>query len=534
MFRTLILALQTARRENLKAQNLPLPIPKSTANWSRRKFMTTAATVGAVGLTAGSLGFSKPANATGNQPTIAIIGGGIAGLNAAYQLKKAGYLATVYEARSRIGGRMYSKDFGNGLIVDLGGELVNTDHADMLTLAQELNIGLFNRADDMANFPEVPKSAYFFNGANISETQLVIDLALIVEQINIDAALLDLDWDTYAPKFDKLSVADYLDLHADKISVQPYIKELFKDVIRSEYGSEADKSSALQLLFVLPVIDGQAVDLISYSDEVYSVVGGSAQITDALCAQLEHDQIELEQELKAIKQSAGAGKYQLTFNEDHKVEADIVIVAVPFPALKNVKISAALPKLLRRFIDETSLGSNEKLLGSFSERFWRKDTGFSGEAWSDLGFCVMWDAAQRQPERTDSVINFFLGGNQTQSLENPTLSYTDLGNQFVANFNNIVSGANAASTGQFIRSGWTKSRFTTGGYVNYQPGQLTKFGGLFWIESDNPDEQQQVNVGNLIFAGEHLSDAFYGFMNGGAQTGRLAAQLALSQLASLA
>ena len=67
-------------------------------------------------------------------PSIAVIGAGIAGLNAAYQLKKAGHFATVYEARSRIGGRMLSANLGNGLIVDLGAELINTDHADMLAL----------------------------------------------------------------------------------------------------------------------------------------------------------------------------------------------------------------------------------------------------------------------------------------------------------------------------------------------------------------------------------------------------------------
>jgi monoamine oxidase len=30
---------------------------------------------------------------------------------------------------------------------------------------------------------------------------------------------------------------------------------------------------------------------------------------------------------------------------------------------------------------------------------------------------------------------------------------------------------------------------------------------------------------NLVFAGEHLSDEFYGYMNGRAQTGRLAAEV---------
>jgi monoamine oxidase len=37
---------------------------------------------------------------------VAIIGAGIAGLNAAYQLKKAGIQATVYEGSHRLGGRI--------------------------------------------------------------------------------------------------------------------------------------------------------------------------------------------------------------------------------------------------------------------------------------------------------------------------------------------------------------------------------------------------------------------------------------------
>lgn len=60
--------------------------------------------------------------------------------------------------------------------------------------------------------------------------------------------------------------------------------------------------------------------------------------------------------------------------------------------------------------------------------------------------------------------------------------------------------------------------------MSFKPGQLTRFAEFFWIESDDPKERQAVSFGNLIFAGEHLSDAFYGFMNGGAETGRLAAE----------
>ena len=41
LFRKLVLALQAARRENLKIQDLPLPLPLSANNWTRRKFIKT-------------------------------------------------------------------------------------------------------------------------------------------------------------------------------------------------------------------------------------------------------------------------------------------------------------------------------------------------------------------------------------------------------------------------------------------------------------------------------------------------------------
>jgi monoamine oxidase len=120
LFRKLVITLQTARRENLKAQDLPLPLPYSASNWTRRKFIKTTAAAGAAGLVGGGLSLPTDAEAMLPAPSIAIIGAGIAGLNAAYQLKKAGHHATVFEARSRVGGRMLSAKLGNGLIVDLG------------------------------------------------------------------------------------------------------------------------------------------------------------------------------------------------------------------------------------------------------------------------------------------------------------------------------------------------------------------------------------------------------------------------------
>ena len=92
------------------------------------------------------------------------------------------------------------------------------------------------------------------------------------------------------------------------------------------------------------------------------------------------------------------------------------------------------------------------------------------------------------------------------------------------------ASAEEAATGQVVRTHWTQSRRTRGSYTSFQPGQLTRFGDWLWVESDDPEERQEVHVGNLIFAGEHVSDEFYGFMNGAAQTGRLAAEVVLRRV----
>lgn len=526
LFRKLILAMQTARRDNLKSHDMPMPIQGNFDAWSRRRFIKTTAAVGFAGLASGCLSFPKDAEALPPKPSIAIIGAGIAGLNAAWELKKENLSATVYEARSRIGGRMHSVDMGNGLIADLGAELINTDHADMLKLVEDFGIELFNRKQDQASVP-FPKSAYYFNGISLSEPELADDLRLIVEQITKDAALLDQDWDQYAPQFDELSVKDYLDLHADKIT-KPYLNALFSDVMRTEFGVEPEESSAIQFILVLPVIDGQSVDLLSYSDETFSVIGGSAKITDALGAQL-NGQIQLGKRLVKIKKHEK--KFQLSFADNSGVLADVVIIAIPFPVLDGIDIQAPLPKQLRRFIKEAKLGANEKVIAGFADRFWRSPNGFTDAAWSDLGFSEVWDETERQPDRDDGALNFFLGGDQARHLGKRD-EVIQLGKKFINQLNHFIPSANASSTNQFINSVWTKSPLTTGGYANYKPGQLTRFGGLFWVESDNADERQRVNAGNLIFAGEHLSDAFYGFMNGAAQTGRLAAELVLERMAS--
>jgi monoamine oxidase len=70
-----------------------------------------------------------------------------------------------------------------------------------------------------------------------------------------------------------------------------------------------------------------------------------------------------------------------------------------------------------------------------------------------------------------------------------------------------------------VRWHWPTYPFTKASYACYKPGQWTGMRGA-----------EAAPVGNLLFAGEHCSLDYQGFMNGGAETGRLAAETVLRKV----
>ena len=517
LFQRFVQILQQARRENRKEEGNPLPLTKAEFQWTRRHFVKSAALAGGATLVARPA-FSSPKP----NSKIVVIGGGLAGLNAAYQLKKQGYIATVYEANNRLGGRAQSVTgiVGTGLISDTGGHLINTDHADMIALANDFGLPLFNRVEDAAKFSFSP-TGFYFNNKIRSEAEIAEKLRSLAGQIAKDAALLDQDFDRYGPTFDRLSVEDYLNAHADKIP-EPFIRELIVGVIRTEYGVEANQSTALQLLFVLPTVNGTEVDIASYSDEVYVVQDGVGKIVDGLATALA-GQVLLKKYLTAIK-SQGKG-FRLTFATGESVDADYVILAIPFTLLRKVDIKVKLPNTLLQFIREGQLGANEKILAGFNQKVWRQSNGFVKSLSADLGFAQAWDGSQRQTDRPEGEFTFFFGGNQVSTIQGRSTQAQ--GQRFVGLLEQIIPGAAANANNQFLRTQWTKNPFSKGAYSTFSPGQYTTFKKFLYVESDDPNKKQEVSADNLVFAGEQLSDEFYGFMNAAAQTGRLAANIVM-------
>ena len=240
---------------------------KKERRLGRRKFLKTAAAFGGGTILAtGSQGFRNAVLAQA-APKIAIVGAGLAGLNAAYQLKKAGHRATIYEASNRVGGRMYTVHdaIGENTWVNLGAEYINSDHEDMIALAEELNIPLIDRftPDEL-----VLQNLYYFDGRTISETELGEALLPVAERIAADAERLDEDWDTVSVELDALLISDYCDL----IGISGWLREFIETVMVAEMGLETDETTALNLVWLIPSTDENGrVEVTGDSDERYLV-----------------------------------------------------------------------------------------------------------------------------------------------------------------------------------------------------------------------------------------------------------------------
>ena len=153
-------------------------------------------------------------------------------------------------------------------------------------------------------------------------------------------------------------------------------------------------------------------------------------------------------------------------------------------------------------------------------------SGDDGATWdlSDAApFSEVWECTGGQPA-PQGVLSWYFGGKQVASVRDEGLR-----GRCEAAAGSAMGDLAGAAHPYAARTGWGKDPFARGAYVNFAPGQLTRFGGLLWVEDADGGASQKAQSGPVLLAGEHLSDAWPGYMNGAAQTGRLAAQAILAE-----
>ena len=449
---------------------------------------------------------------------IAIIGGGIAGLTCAYQLKQAGVDATVYEAAGRVGGRMMSARgmAGDGQVFELGGELIDSDHVVVQALAATFNLTL----DDLpAATAGLKQDVFFFDNRELSEAELVAAFAPVAAKMAEAIVASDASSEEFA-RLDGLSIPQWLEIEAG-LAPTSLIRRLLEVSYLEEFGLEVSQQSAFNLL---TLIDFETVDpfrVFGDSDERFRVHVGNDAITSALAESLA-GQIELDQQLVAVARDGD--RHRLTLRAADSTEitvlADHVVYALPFSVLREVDLTAAqLSDVKRKVIKELGYGSNAKLMLQFSQRPWRTGPRMAaGSTITDVGMLQSTWETSRGQDGVSGILTNFVGGQRGVAIG--AGSAEQRAQEVLPWINTVFPGTAAAYVpNSAVRQHWPTAPFVKASYASYLVGQWNEFYGT-----------EGTRYFNSHFCGEHTSQDYQGYMEGGAETGALVAAEILDDL----
>lgn len=449
---------------------------------------------------------------------VVVVGGGMAGLHCAYRLWEAGVDVTVYDSSDRVGGRMWTgRDmYADGQVFEIGGELIDSNHATLWALADEFGIQLDDRqaGTPAGMLPEL----WLVNGAAVSSDTLLEQMIACSDAFVTAFDGAETDDDAFET-LDNTSLRDWLDTYVP-VSTYPELHAVLDVAYRGEFGLENDQQSCLNLIYLIDIDPDDEFLIFGDSDERYHTHLGNDTFTEALAGPLRDEgRIVVSSALTAAADD-GAG-YRLTFTgadgSATEVQCDHVVFALPFTRLRQVDLSGlTLSDDKRTIIDELAYGTNAKVMGGFSRRVWLTDHNQSGSMTTDMGVQQTWDTSVGQ-DGDSGILTNFLGGDQGVASGNGTAEEWFEG--ILPDLETAWPGATAAYTaGSAQRMHWPSYAHSLGSYTCYTPGQWA-----FW-------SMEGVREGNLHFCGEHCSLDFQGWMEGAAETGALVAAEVLDDL----
>ena len=444
----------------------------------------------------------------GEPPRVTVVGAGLAGLAAARLLVQGGCRVALFEAAERVGGRVWTERLPSGTVVECGGEFIDTQHADMLALVRHLGLPML----DLQGPGEARlQGAFFFDGHRRTEHEFNAALAVLAPQVAVDVARISacptrLRHTPADVRFDRQSIAEYL----QRLDCDTWVRQALEVAYVTVYGLEAGEQSALNLLTLVGVDAKRGVSVFGSSDERYKLRDGSAGVTDGLAAELSG---QLYTGHRLVRLHRHGSCYRLVLRREAaatvEVDADAVVLALPFTLLRQVDTGTLFSPAKRRAIAGLGYGSNSKLMLGMQARPWRAE-GFEGGIYTDLPLQTTWDSSRERMPASPAIFTFYLGGSPGVAVG--AGSDDAQARRHAALADRVFPGFAAAWDGFTRRVHWPSEPLALGSYTCYRPGQWTTLGG---------DEARA--EGRVLFAGEHCATASQGYMDGAVGSGRRAA-----------
>ncbi|ELU04138.1 hypothetical protein CAPTEDRAFT_93558 [Capitella teleta] len=482
--------------------------------------------------------------------SVGIIGGGLAGLSAAAELRKQGFRdVTILEARDRTGGRIHTKQYEEKFI-EMGAQYIHGQGSNpvyKIALTEQL---LYDKHDEKTLPFEDPVNNHFHrsDGTRI-DPDLVQETHVELEQI-LDAGEME-------------SLLDAKD-GVSSISVGGFVRELYSKKLKQSNLPEHIKHTKESLMFwrmqmertesACNTMDELSMDAWREYDDPVGSDGivfkkkGFQGILDFFLKQIPAssiklncpvesiawDEVSVQQEEANVKVNANrVPRTAVTTTKGDTFFFDYVIVTCPLGVLKkhaSTMFKPELPVVKTKAIENIGFGTVNKIFLAFDEPFWDKDCKSFQLVWHpeddfhDLDLLVRQDTPWYQSlhsiDTVDGVSDLLIGwipgraAQQTEEIAEDIL--LDLCHELLVKF---TGNAVIPRPSRLFRSHWSLDEYSLGSYSYIPKGFTAK------LCDDLKEPLPSAKAPRLLFAGEATHANEYSTAQGALETGQTAAQI---------
>ncbi|MDQ3140510.1 MAG: FAD-dependent oxidoreductase [Pseudomonadota bacterium] len=436
--------------------------------------------------------------------SVVILGAGIAGLVAAYELGRAGYKVTVLEARDRVGGRVWTirggetirqmgrpdqrAEFDDGLYFNAGAARIPTHHHAILDYARKLNVPM----EVMVN---VNRSTGMDFGTAVPARQAVNDTrGRFAELLSkaIDKGALDQE----LTGIDKQALRGYLGWWGDLQRGGVY-KGSERSGFSTLPGGYGEAGTRLDPLTLKQLADRQYFHSGLVFEEIFDQqapmmqpVGGMDRIAEALFAHV-RPHVRLSTPVKGVRPTLSGVRVLLA--DGGAVDADYCLCTLPanyvakldtmFTPAKKAALKAAHYEIAAKVAFETP-------------RFWEREGIYGGLAWTEQPSEVVWYPSGGWNSDKGVLVGAYAVGWLNDSASVPKFCAMSF-DERIAVSRGVIERLHPGQSKLLTKPltvAWDQTQWSGGVGVGWRPEQRnTDYAELCKAED------------RIFFAGEHLS-----------------------------
>jgi len=438
----------------------------------------------------------------GQSMRVVILGAGLAGLAAGWELNQSGHEVVILEAQTHPGGRVHTirEGLSDDMYAEAGAGRIPNTHTVTLEWVKYFNLQLepFWPTDGADVALLKGKRVKTPVGKPVDMSQVPLDLTPEERRIGLS----NFDEHYYGPMMRQIGDAIREDWPPEIVALA--------DVSMADYLRQKGASQDAISYMVTGFQDDAALDFMrdSYSHHTESLAkikGGNDQLPRAFAAKLS-SQIRYGCAVEHIQRDKNS--VRITYRQEglqDQIDADAVVCAIPFGVLRTIAVTPGWSPAKRHAIDTLSYGPVVRTTYQVNRRYWQDD-GENGFGTSDKNFEV-WHPTYGKPG-TRGLLQAYVYEKYAHHLDQ--LDENARVEELIVDMDAVHPGLRPHLETVVVKS-WMNDPWQRGAFTNYYVGEQKLY----------PDACRRED--RIWFAGEHASP-WPGWMQGAIYSGTKAAK----------